>query len=109
MNYICGNILKNIGEEEDAFWLLAHIVEDYMPGYFTADMIESQVDQLVFKALVNECLPKLGSHFDKVGFHIPCVTSRWFICLYVGCLPVETVDRVWDGIFQTGTIFMMQA
>jgi len=40
--------------------------------------------------------------------HIPCVTSRWFICLYVGCLPSDTVNMVWDGFVTTGTIFLMQ-
>jgi len=68
MNYICAHIMKNVGEEEDAFWLLAQIVEDYMPGacacaavysvhetclsfsfvigYFSADMVESQASSL---------------------------------------------------------------
>lgn len=108
MNYICAHILKHVGNEEDAFWLLARIIEDYMPGYFTADMIESQVDQLVFKSLVEECLPALGKHFEDVGLHIPCVTSRWFICLYVGCVPILTVNQLWDGFVEHGTIFLMQ-
>lgn len=32
MNYICAHIMKNVGEEEDIFWLLAQIVEEYMSG-----------------------------------------------------------------------------
>lgn len=71
-------------------------------------MIESQVDQLVFKALVNENLPAVGQHFEEIGLHIPCVSSRWFICLYVGCMPCATVDLVWNGFIQHGTMFLIQ-
>ena len=36
------------------------ILDDYFDGYYSEEMIESQVDQLVFDELVRERFPKLG-------------------------------------------------
>ncbi|KAL0289377.1 UNVERIFIED_CONTAM: TBC1 domain family member 8 [Sesamum calycinum] len=39
---------------------LVGIIDDYFEGYFSQEMIESQVDQLVFEDLMRERFPKLG-------------------------------------------------
>ena len=36
------------------------IIDDYFDGYYSEEMIESQVDQLVFEELVHERFPNLG-------------------------------------------------
>ncbi len=41
MNFIAGCLLLFMGEE-DAFWCLATIVEDLLPGYFSFSMIAPQ-------------------------------------------------------------------
>lgn len=51
MNFVAGAMLLFM-EEEDAFWALAAVVEDLLPGYFAMDLIAPQVDQAVFKHLV---------------------------------------------------------
>lgn len=40
---------------------LAGIIDDYFDGYYTEDMIEAQVDQLVLEEIVRERFPKLGA------------------------------------------------
>ena len=51
MNFICGLLLL-VMDEESAFWLLASIVEDLLPEYFTVYMIGSRADVAVFKEVV---------------------------------------------------------
>jgi hypothetical protein len=59
MNFFAGLLLL-LMPEENAFWTLVGIIDDYFDGYYTEEMIESQVDQLVFEELMRERFPKLG-------------------------------------------------
>ncbi len=42
MNFVAGFLLLFMNEE-DAFWCLAAIVEDLLPGYFSHAMVAPQV------------------------------------------------------------------
>lgn len=42
MNFVAGCLLLFM-DEEDAFWSLACIVEDLLPGYYSTAMVEPQV------------------------------------------------------------------
>lgn len=59
MNFFAGLLLL-LMPEENAFWAFAGIIDEYFAGYYTVDMIESQVDQLIFEELMRERFPKLG-------------------------------------------------
>ncbi|KAL3649767.1 hypothetical protein CASFOL_006170 [Castilleja foliolosa] len=59
MNFFAGLLLL-LMPEENAFWALLGILDDYFDGYYSEEMIESQVDQLVLEELVREKFPKLG-------------------------------------------------
>jgi hypothetical protein len=41
MNFVAGCLLLFM-DEEDAFWSLACIIEDLLPGYFSMAMVEPQ-------------------------------------------------------------------
>ncbi len=45
MNFVAGSLLLFM-DEEDAFWSLAVIVEDLLPGYFSLQMLAPQVGTL---------------------------------------------------------------
>ena len=51
MNFVAGCLLLFM-DEEDAFWSLACIIEDLLPGYYSTAMVEPQVSQAV-----GDCLP----------------------------------------------------
>ncbi|RZB72392.1 Retrovirus-related Pol polyprotein from transposon RE1 isoform B [Glycine soja] len=53
MNFFAGLLLL-LMPEENAFWAFAGIIDEYFAGYYTEDMIESQVDQLIFEELMRE-------------------------------------------------------
>ena len=46
MNFVAGCLLLFM-DEEDAFWSLAVIVEDLLPGYFSLQMLAPQVTGLL--------------------------------------------------------------
>lgn len=45
MNFVAGCLLLFM-DEEDAFWCLACIIEDLLPGYFSTAMVEPQARHL---------------------------------------------------------------
>jgi hypothetical protein len=49
MNFICG-VLLLLMDEEAAFWLLATIVEDYIPDYFNVNMTGTLVRLIFFRS-----------------------------------------------------------
>uniref|UniRef100_A0A0E0E1P5 Rab-GAP TBC domain-containing protein n=1 Tax=Oryza meridionalis TaxID=40149 RepID=A0A0E0E1P5_9ORYZ len=56
---------------------LTGIMDGYFDGYFSEEMIECQVDQLVLEELVREKFPKLVNHLDYLGVQVACVTGPW--------------------------------
>ncbi len=58
-----------------------------------------QVDQLVFRHLVDAGFPRLSGHLEELGAGVAGVSTQWFLCLFVNSLPLETCLRVWDIFF----------
>ncbi|KDO31409.1 hypothetical protein SPRG_04025 [Saprolegnia parasitica CBS 223.65] len=101
MNFLVAVLLVYMGEEE-AFWVLACVIEDLVPEYHTTSMVGSRVDQHVFHALVAQKLPDVASHLSTLHVHLAPLTFKWFLCLFVNSLPLETTLRVWDVFFAEG-------
>ncbi|KAK4777187.1 hypothetical protein SAY86_005875 [Trapa natans] len=106
MNFFAGLLLL-LMPEENAFWTLVGIIDEYFEGYFTEEMIESQVDQLVFEELVRERFPKLVNHLDYLGVQVAWVSGPWFLSIFVNMIPWESVLRVWDVILFEGNRVML--
>uniref|UniRef100_A0A7N0T6M9 Rab-GAP TBC domain-containing protein n=1 Tax=Kalanchoe fedtschenkoi TaxID=63787 RepID=A0A7N0T6M9_KALFE len=106
MNFFAG-ILLLLMPEENAFWTLMGIIDEYFDGYYSEEMIESQVDQLVFEELVRERFPKLVNHLDYLGVQVAWVTGPWFLSIFMNMLPWESVLRVWDVLLYEGNRVML--
>ncbi|KAG6669964.1 hypothetical protein CIPAW_01G278600 [Carya illinoinensis] len=113
MNFFAGLLLL-LMPEENAFWALLGIIDDYFDGYYSEEMIESQVDQLVFEELVRERFPKLVTftsvavnHLDYLGVQVAWVTGPWFLSIFMNMLPWESVLRVWDVLLFEGNRVML--
>lgn len=52
-------------------------------------MIGSIVYQSTFEDLFENNLPSLYAHLKKVDVQIGMITQGWFICLFIGFLPLE--------------------
>ncbi|KAJ6407363.1 hypothetical protein OIU84_010801 [Salix udensis] len=101
MNFFAGLLLL-LMPEENAFWTLVGILDDYFDGYYTEEMIESQVDQLVFEELIREKFPKLVNHLDYLGVQVAWISGPWFLSIFINMLPWESVLRVWDVLLFEG-------
>ncbi|VAI07014.1 unnamed protein product [Triticum turgidum subsp. durum] len=106
MNFFAGLFLLFM-PEENAFWALVGVIDEYFEGYYTEEMIESQVDQLVLEDVVRERFPKLAKHTDILGVQVTWVTGPWFLSIFINMLPWESVLRVWDVILFEGNRTML--
>ncbi|CAH8310958.1 unnamed protein product [Eruca vesicaria subsp. sativa] len=89
MNFFAALLLL-LMPEENAFWALTGIIDEYFNGYYSEDMIESQVDQLVLEELVRERFPKLVHHLDYLGVQVAWVIGPWFLSIFMNMLPWES-------------------
>ncbi|KAE9619480.1 hypothetical protein Lal_00012909 [Lupinus albus] len=106
MNFFAGLLLL-LMPEENAFWTFVGIIDDYFEGYYTEEMIESQVDQLVFEELMRERFPKLVNHLDYLGVQVAWISGPWFLSIFMNMIPWESVLRVWDVLLFEGNRVML--
>lgn len=102
MAFILGVLLLHFSEQE-AFWMFATLIEDILPpDFFGLKFKGILVDAAVIKLLIQQLLPRIHSHFEKLRFDITPFIVRWFKKLLVVTLPIETTLRVWDVMFCDG-------
>ncbi len=88
MNFIAGWALLFM-DEEDAFWVLATVVEDLLPGFYSKNMISIQVLHRILNELLAKKMPELFQHIDKLFLSVPLITTKWVLPLFVGSVPSE--------------------
>ena len=120
LNFLAGLMLIFMSEER-AFWLLVILTERIIPKVHSTDLEGVHTDQGVLMLCIKEYIPSLwqilGKNFegerlpeDKILTRLPpitLVTSSWFMSVFVGTMPIESVLRVWDILWYEGskTIF----
>ncbi|KAE8075583.1 hypothetical protein FH972_014281 [Carpinus fangiana] len=115
LNYVAALLLLVMKTEEDAFWMLAVLLENVLVNdCYTTNLSGCHVEQRVFKDLLAK---KMASHLEALDFDVSLVATEWFLCLFSKSLPSETTLRVWDVLFYEGAkvlfhvalaIFMMK-
>jgi hypothetical protein len=111
MNLIAANLLLIMPSAEEAFWVLASIVEKILPqGYYDHSLISSRADQQVLRHYVSTVLPKLSAHLDSLSIELEALTFQWFLSVFTDCLCAEALFRVWDVVLCTndGSTFLFQ-
>eukprot|EP00300_Choanocystis_sp_HF-7_P012221 c17797_g1_i1.p1 GENE.c17797_g1_i1~~c17797_g1_i1.p1 ORF type:complete len:474 (+),score=124.34 c17797_g1_i1:861-2282(+) len=107
MNKIAAVLLLFMNEEE-AFWVLARLIEHYLKGYHKDKMLALHVDMRVLSSLMAQCVPKVFAHFQRLQIDIGLVALQWFLCVFVDALPPDCLFRVWDLVFCEGVIALFR-
>ena len=114
LNFLAGLLLLFLPEEK-AFIMLHIITTTILPGTHDVSLEGANVDLWVLMVALKSTQPAIWS---KVGSSDPgedtlnmpstklppitlCTTS-WFMSLFIGTLPIESVLRVWDVLFYDG-------
>ncbi|CBX92678.1 hypothetical protein IAQ61_005950 [Plenodomus lingam] len=111
MNLIAACLLLIMPTTEDAFWVLATMIEDILPQhYYDQHLLTSRADQTVLRAFVSEILPRLSAHLDQLEIELEALTFQWFLSVFTDCLSAEALFRVWDIVLcmHDGSTFLFQ-
>ena len=112
LNFICGLLLLFLSEEK-AFWMLHIITTEYVPGSHEVSLEGANIDLWVLMIALKESLPAVWAKvatgensMETLGTKLPPIslcTTSWFMSLFIGTLPIESVLRVWDVLFYEGS------
>lgn len=103
LNYVAALLLLVMKTEEDAFWMLAVLLENVLVNdCYTNNLSGCHVEQRVFKDFLSKKCPRIAAHLEEIEFDVSLVTTEWFLCLFSKSLPSETTLRVWDVLFHEG-------
>ena len=95
MNFIGANLLECM-DEEDAFWTLTQIIENYLPLEYYSNMLGVVLDQKVLYDLLERYLPEIYDHFEAVSFNLDLLSFQWLVCLFSRKLREDTVNTIWN-------------
>lgn len=119
---ISGHLLL-LAPEEDAFWILISIMDSHLRPYFSPVTTQLEVDSALFsRALEQNDAPLAKKVYVEMGISPPAICLPWsvsgipcfvslandvcvcrFSSLFVGSLPTEYLNRVWDLFLFEGT------
>jgi hypothetical protein len=94
--------------EEQAFFTLSILCDDYLPGYYSTSMYGALLDQLIFEHLLETTMPMLHEHFKKADIQLSVACLPWFLSLYINSMPLLFAFRVLDCFFMEGPKILFQ-
>ncbi|KAH9818190.1 Domain in Tre-2, BUB2p, and Cdc16p putative Rab-GAPs [Teratosphaeria destructans] len=119
LNFIAGLLLLFLDEDEEkAFILLEVVTSEHLPGTHGVALEGANIDIAVLMNCIQDSMPQIWDKLDDKGnvglvgdataqtLRLPTVslaTTAWFMSLFVGTLPIESVLRVWDCLFFEGS------
>ncbi|KIY43819.1 TBC-domain-containing protein [Fistulina hepatica ATCC 64428] len=103
MNLVTSTLLLVYADEEEAFWVLAALIERILPeSFFAPSLLPSRACPMVLLDYVRDQIPKLYTHLEGLSVDLPAICFSWFLSLFTDCLPIETLFRVWDVFMLDG-------
>lgn len=114
LNFLTGLLLLFLPEEK-AFWMLHIITTVYLPGTHNISLEGANIDLWVLMVALKSTMPSIWSKVSSAGTPadgldssarlppISLCTTNWFMSIFIGTLPIESVLRVWDVLFYEGS------
>lgn len=101
MNFIAGNILKHLNEQE-SFWLFVTICENILPLDYYSDLLGVLIDQKIFEEILTERFPKLVAHMQKLNYQLDMIAFQWLVTLFFNCLQHDVEKFVLTALLIKG-------
>ena len=114
LNFLTGLLLLFL-PEENAFWMLHIITTVNLPGTHEISLEGANVDLWVLMVALKSSMQGIWTKVGAAGTPgdgldnnarlppISLCTTSWFMSLFIGTLPIESVLRVWDILFYEGS------
>lgn len=109
LNFIAGLLLLFLPEEK-AYWMLHIITTRLLPRTHELSLEGANIDLWVLMLALKQANPgvwaKVGGDVGSNSSRLPPVslcTTSWFMSMFIGTLPIESVLRVWDVLFYEGS------
>ena len=104
MNHIVGLLLLFLNEK-DAFYCFVSLLRGHK--YKLRSMYVSGIPRLMIALytldkLVGKTLPKIYGRFQEEHIEVHMFAATWLKTMFVTCLPIELVVRIWDIFFKEG-------
>lgn len=81
-------------EEEDAFWMMATIVEDLLPAsYYSSTLIGIQADQRVMQTLIANYLSVVDDTLKMHDIELSLITLHWFLTIFANVVHMKILLR----------------
>ena len=119
----CKGLTKIVGQllllapEEDAFWIFTSIMDTHLRPYFSIPAqipssvhsnsifrsTQMEVDGALYSRALETADPPLSKKlFVDLGILPGVICQAWFTSLFVGTLPLDYINRVWDVFLYEG-------
>lgn len=81
-------------EEEDAFWMMATIVEDILPAsYYSSTLLGVQADQKVMQTLIANYLMAIDETLKCHDIELSLITLHWFLTIFANVVHMKILLR----------------
>ncbi|KAG5650627.1 hypothetical protein H0H81_011552 [Sphagnurus paluster] len=108
LTLIAGTLLL-IAPEEDAFWIFVSVMDTHIRSYFWTTPTQLDVDASLFSRALENNDPQLAKRLLTDFAISPSTICRpWFTSLFVGSLPSDYLNRVWDVFLFEGVPFLLR-
>lgn len=90
-------------KEEDVFWTMCKLIENYLPTNFYGDnLLGLQAEVKVLEHLIDIHMPDVGEKCKNSDTEISIILANWLLTLSSSIFPTRILLRIWDLMFQQG-------
>jgi hypothetical protein len=108
LTLIAGHTLL-LAPEEDAFWIFVSMMDSALRPYFSPNSTQMEVDAALFsRALEVNDMQVSKKVLVDMGINPAHICYPWFTTLFVGSLPGDYVNRVWDLFLYDGVPILIR-
>ncbi|KAG6916394.1 hypothetical protein DXG01_007021 [Tephrocybe rancida] len=108
LTLITGHLLL-LAPEEDAFWIFVSVMDTHIRPYFSSSSMQIDVAGTLFGRAMDSTDPTTAKRlFGDFGIAPSAVCRPWFTSLFVGFLPSDHLNRVWDIFLFEGVPFLFR-